>query len=90
MAKNVEAHNSNVRSCVHASPGGNAHVGVCYTLSVCKRLHKMSDCQTQLGLHQVETRRSRRLVISLISTIANYEYGFFWYFYQVGASAVGR
>ena len=31
-----------------------------------------------------EVRRSRRLVISLIATIGNYEYGFFWYFYQDG------
>ena len=31
-----------------------------------------------------EVRRSRRLVISFISTIQNYEYGFFWYFYQDG------
>ena len=30
-----------------------------------------------------EARRSRRLVISFIATIANYEYGFFWYLYQV-------
>jgi len=31
-----------------------------------------------------EVRRSRRLVISFFSTIANYDYGFFWYFYQDG------
>ena len=29
-----------------------------------------------------EVRRSRRLVVSSISTVENYEYGFFWYFYQ--------
>lgn len=29
-------------------------------------------------------RRSRRLVISLIATIGNYEYGYFWYLYQDG------
>jgi primary-amine oxidase len=33
---------------------------------------------------QVEVRRSRRLVVSFIATVANYEYGFFWYFYQDG------
>ncbi len=32
----------------------------------------------------VEVRRSRRLVISSIATVGNYEYGFFWYFYQDG------
>ena len=33
---------------------------------------------------QVEVRRSRRLVISFIATVGNYEYGFFWHFYQDG------
>ncbi|KAB1644757.1 primary-amine oxidase [Gulosibacter chungangensis] len=41
-----------------------------------------------------DTRRSRRLVISFFSTIGNYDYGFFWYFYldgsiQVEAKATG-
>jgi primary-amine oxidase len=31
-----------------------------------------------------EARRSRRLVVSSISTVENYEYGFFWYLYQDG------
>ena len=31
-----------------------------------------------------ETRRSRRLVVSFIATVGNYEYGFYWYFYQDG------
>ena len=31
-----------------------------------------------------EVRRSRRLVISCVATVENYEYGFFWYFYQDG------
>ncbi len=31
-----------------------------------------------------EVRRSRRLVISAVSTVENYEYGFFWYLYQDG------
>jgi primary-amine oxidase len=32
-----------------------------------------------------EVRRSRRLVLSSISTIGNYEYGFFWYLRQDGS-----
>lgn len=32
----------------------------------------------------VAVRRSRRLVLSFIATVDNYEYGFFWYFYQDG------
>ncbi len=31
-----------------------------------------------------EVRRSRRLVVSSIATVGNYEYGFFWYFYLDG------
>jgi primary-amine oxidase len=34
---------------------------------------------------ETEVRRSRRLVVSSMSTIGNYEYGFFWYFYQDGS-----
>lgn len=34
--------------------------------------------------NQTEVRRSRRLVLSFIATVGNYEYGFFWYFYQDG------
>ncbi len=34
---------------------------------------------------QTEVRRSRRLVVSFIATVGNYEYGFYWYFYQDGA-----
>jgi primary-amine oxidase len=33
---------------------------------------------------RTETRRSRRLVVSSIATVGNYEYGFYWYFYQDG------
>jgi primary-amine oxidase len=35
-------------------------------------------------LEKAEVRRSRRLVISFITTVGNYEYGFYWYFYQDG------
>ena len=31
-----------------------------------------------------EVRRSRRMVVSSIATVGNYEYGFFWYFYLDG------
>ncbi|EXX90377.1 tyramine oxidase [Paenibacillus darwinianus] len=43
-------------------------------------LWKHTDWRT----NDVEVRRSRRLVVSSISTVANYEYGFFWYLYQDG------
>jgi primary-amine oxidase len=32
----------------------------------------------------VEVRRSRRLVVSFIATVGNYEYGFYWSFHQDG------
>jgi primary-amine oxidase len=43
-------------------------------------LWKHMDWRTE----QTEVRRSRRLVVSFVSTVGNYEYGFFWYFYQDG------
>ncbi len=36
-----------------------------------------------MGAGHAEVRRSRRLVLSFISTVVNYEYAFYWYFYQV-------
>ncbi|CAL5021150.1 unnamed protein product [Urochloa decumbens] len=43
-------------------------------------LWKHQDWRTGLA----EVRRSRRLTVSFICTIANYEYGFYWHFYQDG------
>jgi primary-amine oxidase len=34
---------------------------------------------------QTEVRRRRRLVISQIATVYNYDYAFYWYFYQDGS-----
>ncbi|UUO04373.1 primary-amine oxidase [Blastopirellula sp. J2-11] len=39
---------------------------------------------TDRRLEKPEVRRSRRLVVSSVSTVENYEYGFFWYLYQDG------
>lgn len=43
-------------------------------------LWKHQDWRTGLS----EVRRSRRLTVSFFCTVANYEYGFFWHFYQDG------
>ena len=40
---------------------------------------------TDLMTMAVETRRSRRLVISSVATVGNYEYGFFWNLYLDGS-----
>jgi primary-amine oxidase len=40
---------------------------------------------TDLFTGKVDVRRSRRLVVSSIATVGNYEYGQFWYFYQDGS-----
>ena len=40
---------------------------------------------TDWRIGQTEVRRSRRLVVSSVATVGNYEYGFFWYFYQDGS-----
>lgn len=36
----------------------------------------------------VTVKRSRRLVVSSVSTIGNYVYGFFWYFFQDGTIGI--
>ncbi len=43
-------------------------------------LWKHTDWRT----NQSETRRSRRLAVSMVATVGNYDYGFYWYFYQDG------
>ena len=40
---------------------------------------------TDLFTGKVEVRRARRLVVSSISTVGNYEYGLFWYFHMDGS-----
>lgn len=40
---------------------------------------------TDLFTGEVDVRRARRLVVSSISTVGNYEYGLFWYFHQDGS-----
>ncbi|KAG6759026.1 hypothetical protein POTOM_035490 [Populus tomentosa] len=45
-------------------------------------LWKHQDWRTGLA----EVRRSRRLSVSFVCTVANYEYGFFWHFYQASQS----
>ncbi len=42
---------------------------------------------TQLLSGSIEVRRGRRLVISSLSTIGNYDYGFFWYLHTDGTIA---
>lgn len=39
---------------------------------------------TDFRTEEVEVRRLRRLVISMIATVGNYEYGYFWYLYTDG------
>src|SRR5262249_55926285 len=36
------------------------------------------------GATQSEVRRSRRLAVSTVATVGNYDYGFYWYLYQDG------
>ncbi|MFI5461237.1 MAG: primary-amine oxidase [Isosphaerales bacterium] len=43
-------------------------------------LWKHTDWRT----NQSEVRRSRRLAVSMLATVGNYDYGFYWYFHQDG------
>lgn len=47
-------------------------------------LWKHTDWRT----NQTEVRRSRRLAVSMIATVGNYDYGFYWYFLQDGTIQV--
>ncbi len=40
---------------------------------------------TDTRLNHVEVRRNRRLVVSMVSTFANYEYAMYWNFYIVSS-----
>src|SRR5215831_17134049 len=39
---------------------------------------------TDIFNHSAQSRRQRRLVISYFTTVGNYDYGFYWYFYLDG------
>ncbi len=43
-------------------------------------LWKHTDWRT----NDSEVRRSRRLAVSMVATVGNYDYGFYWYLYQDG------
>jgi Cu2+-containing amine oxidase len=44
------------------------------------------DCRLLHRNGHSESRRSRRLVISFIATVVNYEYAMYWYLYQVNTT----
>lgn len=47
-------------------------------------LWERSDWRTE----SAESRRNRRLVVSFIGAVGNYDYAFYWYFYQDGSIQV--
>jgi primary-amine oxidase len=68
---------------VFSSEHGNPYVvenAVCIHEEDYGILWKHQDMNTG----RTEVRRSRRLVVSSIATVGNYEYGFYWYFYLDG------
>ncbi|OLT01946.1 tyramine oxidase [Pseudonocardia sp. CNS-004] len=69
---------------VLADPDGNPFTipnAVCLHEEDHGLLWKHTDFRTE----KTEVRRGRRLVVSFIATVGNYEYGFFWYLYQDGS-----
>jgi primary-amine oxidase len=62
--------------------------GTPFTIERCICLHEedagMSWKHFDVRTDRTETRRARRLVISSISTIGNYEYASYWYLHQDG------
>jgi primary-amine oxidase len=57
------------------------------TNAICMHEEDYSILWKHQDLHsfRTEVRRQRRLVISAIYTVGNYEYGFYWYFYLDGS-----
>jgi primary-amine oxidase len=55
--------------------------------AICMHEEDFSLLWKHQDLHsfRTEVRRQRRLVISAIYTVGNYEYGFYWYFYLDGS-----
>ncbi|HEY4281354.1 MAG TPA: primary-amine oxidase [Conexibacter sp.] len=70
----------------YAAPDGSA---VTIENAIC--LHEEDDGMlwkhTDFRTGQVEVRRGRRLVVSSVVTVGNYEYGFFWCLHQDGRIA---
>jgi primary-amine oxidase len=68
----------------YVDPDGNA---VEIPNAIC--LHEEDDGMlwkhTDFRTDHVEVRRGRKLVISSVVTVGNYEYGFFWYLHQDGS-----
>ncbi|MGH9012538.1 MAG: primary-amine oxidase [Acidimicrobiia bacterium] len=66
-----------------------SETGEAYTVSnaVCMHEEDYGILWKHVDLHSgtSEVRRSRRLVISSIATVGNYEYGFYWYLYLDGS-----
>lgn len=66
-----------------ADEQGNAHTrhnAICMHEEDFGILWKHTDAYSSRS----EVRRSRRLVVSSIATVGNYDYGFYWYFYLDG------
>jgi primary-amine oxidase len=62
---------------------GSAQVienAICLHEEDCGILWKHTDFRTE----ETDVRRSRRLVISFVATVGNYEYGFYWHLYLDG------
>jgi len=53
---------------------------ICLHEEDCGILWKHTDFRTE----ETDVRRSRRLVISFVATVGNYEYGFYWHLYLDG------
>ncbi len=69
---------------VNTFDGGEAYV---VENAICLHEEDHGILWKHVDLHRggaSEVRRSRRLVVSNIATVGNYEYGFYWYFYLDG------
>jgi primary-amine oxidase len=72
---------------VYADERGRPHT---LERAICLHEEDYGILWKHVDLHtgRTEVRRSRRLVVSSIATVGNYEYGFYWYFYLDGSMAL--
>jgi primary-amine oxidase len=68
----------------HFVDGGGNVVTIPQAICIHEEDSGISWKHTDFRTEESEVRRLRRLVVSFIATVGNYEYGLYWYFYQDG------
>ncbi len=68
----------------HFVDGGGNVITIPQAICIHEEDAGISWKHTDFRTDETEVRRLRRLVVSFVATVGNYEYGLYWYFYQDG------